>query len=106
MFLFFVFSAACFLQYLPFTSVAFYPFFLILGTFSCTAHRQRPDTRSSVWMFPYVRVHTPVVMAMPGEKAQALNETTLFRGTLPREPVCTENLTPLIKMLPCRSQVS
>lgn len=54
---------------------------------------------------PYCRVYTPVVMAMPGEKAQALNETTLLRGTLPREPVCTENLTPLIKMLPCRSQV-
>lgn len=29
---------------------------------------------------------------------------TVMRGTLPREPVCTENLIPLIKMLPCRSK--
>jgi hypothetical protein len=25
-------------------------------------------------------------------------------GTLPRENVCTENLTPWLKLLPCRSQ--
>lgn len=52
------------------------------------------------------RVHTPAEMAMPGENCQTCNGTTVLRGTLPREPVCTENLIPLIKMLPCRSKVS
>jgi GPI-anchor transamidase subunit T len=26
----------------------------------------------------------------------------LFHGALPREPVCTENLTPFLKLLPCK----
>ncbi|CAM9449691.1 unnamed protein product [Ectocarpus fasciculatus] len=43
-------------------------------------------------------------MAMPGEVSHATNGTTVLRGTLPREPICTENLIPLIKMLPCRSK--
>ncbi|CAN0425313.1 unnamed protein product [Hapterophycus canaliculatus] len=51
------------------------------------------------------RVHTPAKMPMPGEKHQGYNGTTVLRGTLPREPVCTENLIPLLKMLPCRSKV-
>lgn len=40
------------------------------------------------------------------------NETTVFLtpneayGTLPRESVCTENLTPWLKFLPCRNFVS
>lgn len=51
------------------------------------------------------RVHTPKKMAMPGEISQTFNDMTVLRGALPREPVCTENLTPLIKMLPCRSKV-
>lgn len=71
----------------------------------CCSHRHRPNAVLLCLDDLYCRVYTPVVMAMPGEKAQALNETTVLRGTLPREPVCTENLTPLIKMLPCRSQV-
>ncbi|CBJ29423.1 conserved unknown protein [Ectocarpus siliculosus] len=50
------------------------------------------------------RVHTPLKMAMPGEVSYATNGTTVLRGTLPREPICTENLIPLIKMLPCRSK--
>eukprot|EP00903_Cladosiphon_okamuranus_P018262 g16799.t1 len=50
------------------------------------------------------RVHTPAEMTMPGEHRQTSNDTTILRGTLPREPVCTENLIPLIKMLPCRSK--
>jgi phosphatidylinositol glycan class T len=29
----------------------------------------------------------------------------LFHGALPREPVCTENLTPFLKLLPCKGQV-
>lgn len=28
----------------------------------------------------------------------------LLRGALPREPVCTENLTPFIKLLPCKGK--
>lgn len=28
----------------------------------------------------------------------------VFRGSLPREPVCTENLTPFIKLLPCKGK--
>lgn len=28
----------------------------------------------------------------------------IFRGSLPREPVCTENLTPFIKLLPCKGK--
>ena len=30
--------------------------------------------------------------------------TSTFYSTLPREAVCTENLTPLLKLLPCRNQ--
>jgi phosphatidylinositol glycan class T len=29
----------------------------------------------------------------------------LLHGTLPREPVCTENLTPFLKLLPCKGKV-
>lgn len=32
-------------------------------------------------------------------------ETELRHGALPRENVCTENLTPWAKLLPCRNQV-
>ena len=28
----------------------------------------------------------------------------LFHGALPREPVCTENLTPFLKLLPCKGR--
>ncbi len=28
----------------------------------------------------------------------------LLHGTLPREPVCTENLTPFLKLLPCKGK--
>lgn len=37
-----------------------------------------------------------------------LNKTSsrlhLLHGTLPREPVCTENLTPFLKLLPCKGR--
>lgn len=29
----------------------------------------------------------------------------LLHGSLPREPVCTENLTPFVKLLPCKGKV-
>jgi phosphatidylinositol glycan class T len=32
------------------------------------------------------------------------SNSTLFYGILPRENVCTENLTPWVKLLPCRNQ--
>ncbi|CAN0000928.1 unnamed protein product [Scytosiphon promiscuus] len=59
---------------------------------------------SSLDSMDETRVHTPAKMTMPGENSQNHNGTTVLRGTLPREPVCTENLIPLIKMLPCRSK--
>ena len=35
----------------------------------------------------------------------ALNEDLyLLHGTLPREVVCTENLTPFLKLLPCKGK--
>lgn len=37
---------------------------------------------------------------------KSLNSTLLRYGTLPREIVCTENLTPWKKLLPCDSKVS
>lgn len=32
------------------------------------------------------------------------NNLYLLRGALPREPVCTENLTPFLKLLPCKGK--
>ncbi|KAI9792492.1 MAG: Subunit of the glycosylphosphatidylinositol transamidase complex-like protein [Piccolia ochrophora] len=37
----------------------------------------------------------------PEAKMQNLH---LLHGTLPREPVCTENLTPFLKLLPCKGK--
>ena len=31
-------------------------------------------------------------------------DTYLLHGTLPREVVCTENLTPFLKLLPCKGK--
>jgi hypothetical protein len=42
---------------------------------------------------------------MPGQTASRNHnrtKTRLFYGALPREAVCTENLTPWLKLLPCR----
>lgn len=33
-----------------------------------------------------------------------LNDLHLLHGTLPREVVCTENLTPFLKLLPCKGK--
>ena len=33
-----------------------------------------------------------------------LENLHLFHGALPREPVCTENLTPFLKLLPCKGR--
>jgi phosphatidylinositol glycan class T len=32
--------------------------------------------------------------------------STILMGSLPREAVCTENLTPWFKLLPCKTNVS
>ena len=38
--------------------------------------------------------------------AKSINESSFLRyATLPRENVCTENLTPWMKLLPCESKV-
>ena len=34
----------------------------------------------------------------------SLSNLHLLHGTLPREPVCTENLTPFLKLLPCKGK--
>ena len=34
-----------------------------------------------------------------------LSNLHLLHGTLPREVVCTENLTPFLKLLPCKGKV-
>ena len=34
----------------------------------------------------------------------ALERLHLLHGTLPREVVCTENLTPFLKLLPCKGK--
>ena len=34
----------------------------------------------------------------------ALSNLHLLHGTLPREVVCTENLTPFLKLLPCKGK--
>lgn len=54
-------------------------------------------------------VHAPLAPATPKQlgsypEMKVNNETTLFlQATLAREELCTENLTPWLKMLPCRS---
>lgn len=40
-----------------------------------------------------------------GDRANAsLDNLFLLHGTLPREVVCTENLTPFLKLLPCKGK--
>ncbi len=46
---------------------------------------------------------------MTFEPASSMSESTpenlyLLHGTLPREVVCTENLTPFLKLLPCKGK--
>ncbi|KAJ2795115.1 Subunit of the glycosylphosphatidylinositol transamidase complex-like protein, partial [Coemansia guatemalensis] len=42
--------------------------------------------------------------ASESSSSSSSNSSTLRRGYLPRENVCTENLTPWIKQLPCQSK--
>ncbi len=53
------------------------------------------------------RTTRPVMTFEPaGHHSNAtLPNLHLLHGTLPREPVCTENLTPFLKLLPCKGKV-
>lgn len=52
------------------------------------------------------RTTRPVMSFEPeGDHSTATSETLhLLHGTLPREVVCTENLTPFLKLLPCKGK--
>jgi GPI-anchor transamidase subunit T len=39
-----------------------------------------------------------------GHANSTLSNLHLLHGTLPREVVCTENLTPFLKLLPCKGK--
>ncbi|KAF8473825.1 GPI transamidase component Gpi16 [Kalaharituber pfeilii] len=53
------------------------------------------------------RTIQPVLSFPPaGDHLDAtLSRLHLLHGSLPREPVCTENLTPFLKLLPCKAKV-
>ncbi|KZF21062.1 GPI transamidase component Gpi16 [Xylona heveae TC161] len=52
------------------------------------------------------RTIRPAISFEPsGHHSEAtLSKLHLLHGTLPREPVCTENLTPFLKLLPCKGK--
>lgn len=52
------------------------------------------------------RTIRPVLSFQPSghHSPAALERLHLLHGSLPREPVCTENLTPFLKLLPCKGK--
>ncbi|PWW80305.1 Gpi16 subunit, GPI transamidase component [Tuber magnatum] len=52
------------------------------------------------------RTIRPVMSFQPAghHSPESLERLHLLHGTLPREPVCTENLTPFLKLLPCKGK--
>ncbi|KAJ5164401.1 uncharacterized protein N7500_006231 [Penicillium coprophilum] len=50
------------------------------------------------------RTTRPVVSFEPAGDHSAANQLHLLHGTLPGEVVCTENLTPFLKLLPCKGK--
>lgn len=50
------------------------------------------------------RTTRPVASFKPGGDHPASNQLHLLHGTLPGEVVCTENLTPFLKLLPCKGK--
>jgi phosphatidylinositol glycan class T len=50
------------------------------------------------------RTTSPVVSFEPLGDHSASDRLHLLHGTLPGEVVCTENLTPFLKMLPCKGK--
>lgn len=51
------------------------------------------------------RTIRPVLSFHPNGHHSDLSRLHLLHGALPREPVCTENLTPFLKLLPCKAKV-
>lgn len=52
------------------------------------------------------RTISPLLSFRPsGHHPHGIEENLhLFHGALPHEPVCTENLTPFLKLLPCKGR--
>lgn len=50
------------------------------------------------------RTTRPVVSFEPAGDHSAADQLHLLHGTLPGEVVCTENLTPFLKLLPCKGK--
>ncbi|ODQ53971.1 GPI transamidase-like protein component Gpi16 [Saitoella complicata NRRL Y-17804] len=52
------------------------------------------------------RTIRPIFSFQPEGAYRGVNESSLhvFHGALPRETVCTENLTPFLKLLPCKGR--
>lgn len=50
------------------------------------------------------RTTSPVVSFEPLGDHSTSDQLHLLHGTLPGEVVCTENLTPFLKMLPCKGK--
>ncbi|KAJ5959412.1 uncharacterized protein N7479_006562 [Penicillium vulpinum] len=50
------------------------------------------------------RTTRPVVSFEPAGDHSAVDQLHLLHGTLPGEVVCTENLTPFLKLLPCKGK--
>ncbi|TGZ84953.1 putative GPI transamidase component Gpi16 [Ascodesmis nigricans] len=51
------------------------------------------------------RTIRPVMSFTPDGDHEDMDRLHLLHGSLPREPVCTENLTPFLKLLPCKGKV-
>eukprot|EP01133_Synstelium_polycarpum_P017889 gene17889-21340_t len=60
----------------------------------------RPEGASNVYAHPLGERATPVIVHANG----TTTPLHMSYGILPRESVCTENLTPWVKLLPCREQ--
>ena len=50
------------------------------------------------------RTIRPVMSFQPTGDHKTLDGLHLLHGSLPKEPVCTENLTPFLKLLPCKGK--
>lgn len=61
---------------------------------------------ASINFIDSTRTTRPVVSFQPaGDHSNStLSKLHLLHGTLPREVVCTENLTPFLKLLPCKGK--
>eukprot|EP00808_Paulinella_micropora_P006679 g44954.t1 len=59
---------------------------------------------SSLNQVDLTQTSTPLAAFRPTSTADSAGSTTLRHAALPREVVCTENLTPWAKLLPCRKE--